>query len=106
MQQYKGFFTPKVRKFDIEDEGETHSFYLKKPRGGEMLDQLDKGDQPKGTASKEMLQKVLVNEDGTPLNAEQFQDILGMESSAFLKLSEVVGNMLGGKKESGEPKKA
>lgn len=104
-KHYKGFFVPKVRSFEIEDEGEKQTFYIRKPRGGEMLDKLDQEEMTRGQASRETLQKVLVNEDGSPLTTEQFQDILDMESSAFVKVGEVVGNLLAGKKPTGEPKK-
>ena len=94
-------FAQKVRSFEVEDDGQSETFWMKKPRGGEMLRRLDVDETKKGKATEDMLKAALCQQDGSPLTTEQFVDILAMESSAFVKLTAKIGELIA----PAEPKK-
>lgn len=98
---YLNRFVPKVRSFDVEDEGETQTFFIRKPRAIEMI---KRGDEVKGKdisnekTNRELIGKYVVNEDGSAIAAEDVEAILAMESTAFTKFSEKLFELISGKK--------
>lgn len=105
---YKGIFTQKVRPIEIEDEGETQTFYVRKMTGGEMIrraDELKKVDKTNDQTNRELIGKCIVNEDGTSIDKDDVEGILAMESSAFQKLTTQLIIAMGGKP-AGDEKKA
>jgi hypothetical protein len=104
---YKGIFTQKVRPIEIEDEGEVHTFYVRKMTGGEMIrrsDEQKKRDPTNEQTNRELIQRCIVNEDGSKITDEDVEGILAMESSAFHKLVTAIVTAMGVKAGADEKK--
>ena len=111
---YQNLFVPKVRKITIEDEGEKADFYIRKPkaiemiqRGSAMEKKKAKGETEDSEAiNRELIGKYVVNKDGSAITAEDVDGILSMESTAFTKFTEMLTEMISGKKAEAEAKNA
>lgn len=84
-------FAPKTKPFTIEEDGEAETYYVSQKA---VLDGIRENDKNKGKPEKsgeqsnrDMISKYVVHEDGSPISAEEVENILGMRPSAFQKFS-------------------
>lgn len=82
-------FKQSIKSVEIEDDGETKTFYIRKASHGEMLAFAD-ANQGKVRVpswhSNYLFSKFLVHEDGSALTKEEVADMDNLESAAGQEL--------------------
>lgn len=109
--QYANLFQPKLKSFDIEDDGEQATFFYRPPRAAEVMDGAEQNDGKKPTR-KEInvtgIKQWIVHQDGSALADAEADAIMAMSITAFAKFSDKLSDVMGLKKDAaaGEQKNA
>ena len=83
----------KVFSVDIDCDGETQTFFYRKPSGRMMLKQSDKykanalSNEQSGV---DLLAECICNEDGSPVGKDRVEEILAMDWDVMQKLQAVL----------------
>jgi hypothetical protein len=104
MELFRNPFPPKVRSFDVEDEGVTATFHYKRPRASEVMDSADTEVAADGTPVKKeskrainerTIKQWIVHEDGTPFSDAEVTELIGMDVVVFGKFSTRLTELMG-----------
>lgn len=90
-------FKQSIKSVDIEDDGETKTFYIRKASHGEMLAFADENkgkDRSPSWHSKYLFSKFLVHEDGSAFTKEEVINLDNLESAAGQELIVAINESL------------
>lgn len=90
-------FKPKIKPVEVEDGGETVSFFVREPSGREILEQAgkQKKDATATENARELFSRFVVHEDGTPVTSAEVDEMLDARLTAMHKMSNKVQEVIG-----------